>query len=502
MKRLIASGFFCLCVIHLYGQEPLTTYRLEYFGSLATGAHTPFWTVNHNWGATALEAGNFYARAALFHQQTIGRNLAFEFGVDIAGGNRSSYGTLWVQQLYGRLQWKKLRFDIGSREEYRSLLNARLSSGDLIHSNHARPLPQIRGSLPDFLLIPYTKNNVYIKGDFAVGAYLDGQWLENRAYPTLHNYAKHILSHDKSAYFRFGNMEKQHRQQFTLGFMHKAQWGGILVQEDYRQPGTLISFHQPKNLDAFLRLLIAKEGNAKASLADQAFVSGSHWGAYLLKYDYQLKNNQTLHAYIQHFFEDGTGMVLQNYPDNLYGLEWRSQKSARISGVVLEFLYTKQQTGPIHFGDLGLDRYLGNVIRGGNDNYYNNVDYVQGPSYFGKTQGTPLFLSPEYNTDGSVNFKGSRIQAFHLGIEGYLHPYLQYRVLLTAGWNWGRYYLPFTSVHKGFASHLEWIYTFPNNSGWQAKIETGYDTGAFFGGKTFGTSITLVKQGLASCLCE
>ncbi|MDR1526950.1 MAG: capsule assembly Wzi family protein [Dysgonamonadaceae bacterium] len=502
MKRLIGCGLFCLFYLFSYGQEPLNTYRLEYFGSVATGAHTPFWTVNHHWGATALEANNFYMRAGLFHQQTIARDLLFDFGIDIAGGNHSNYGTLWVQQLYGRLQWKKLRLDMGSREDYLSLLNPRLSSGDIMNSNHARPHPQIRGSLADFLLVPYTKQNVYLKADFSIGGYLDGKWLENRAYPTLHNYAKNVLSHSKSLYFRFGNIETQHRQQFTFGFAHKAQWGGVLVQEDYQQPGTFIIYDQPQNPDAFIRMLIAKEGSPKASPSDQAFVSGSHWGAYLLKYDYKLKNNQYIHAYIQHPFEDGTGMILQNYPDNLYGLEWRSQQRAWVSGVVLEYIYTKQQTGPIHLGNLGLDQNLGNVIKGGNDNYYNNVDYVQGPSYFGKTQGTPLFLSPEYNTDGSLNFKGNRIQALHLGIEGYLHPYLQYRVLLTSGQNWGKYYQPFTYVHTGFASHLEFLYTFPKNSGWQARLETGYDTGDFFGGTTFGASITLTKRGLASCLCE
>jgi hypothetical protein len=132
----------------------------------------------------------------------------------------------------------------------------------------------------------------------------------------------------------------------------------------------------------------------------------------------------------------------------------------------------------------------------GNDNYYNNVDYVQGPSYFGRTMGSPLLLSPMYNKDGSINFKSSRIISFHLGLEGYVHPALQYRLLLTTGQSWGRYSIPFKTVKKGFASQLEWIYTPDQLAGWEMKLSLAYDQGAFFGGDTFGGGITVSKRGI------
>jgi hypothetical protein len=496
MKRLFILLIICRLCIPAYGQNT-SAYRAESFASTASGAHTPFWTVNHTWGVTALEANNFHLRGALFHEQTLNKDWAFDAGIDIVAGNHSSYGAAWLQQLYIRLKWKALRLDIGSAEDYLSFLNPQLSSGDFIHSNNARPIPQIRGSLPDFILIPHTQGNMYVKADFSIGRYMDGDWQSERAHATAHNYTRNVLSHSKSLYFRWGNTEKGNRQQFIFGLAHKAKWGGILVQEHASQPSVLVSFHQPADLDAFLRMVIAKEGTSQSSLTDQAFVSGSHWGAYLFKYEYQLKNKQSIHAYIQHLFEDGTGMVFQNNPDNLYGLEWRSPRKTWLSGVIFEFIYTKRQTGPIHLGDiLGHDQNLGNIIKGGNDNYYNNVDYVQGPSNFGKSEGTPLFLSPEYNTDGAVNFKGSRIQAFHWGVDGYLCPALQYRLLLTVGKNWGRYYLPFTYVHKGLASHVEFLYTFPKDETWQLRFQTGYDNGDSFGGKTLGAGITLIKRGI------
>ena len=501
MKRITVLGWVCLFFIHSYGQI-FNTYRVETFGSIATGAHTPFWMVNHRWGATALTANNFYVRGGLFHEQIVDRNWTFETGIDIIGGNHSSYGDVWLQQLYGRFGWKKLRLDIGLREDYLSFLNPRLSSGDFISSNHSRPIPQIRGSVPDFLLVPYTKGIFYIKADFSVGVYFDEKWVEGRAYPVGQNYAKNLLSHDKSLYFRLGNIDAKTRQQLTWGLHHKAQWGGTLVLEDWHNPGSYTFFNQPETPDAFLRTLFAREGSAQASIADRAFVAGNHWGAYLLKYDYKFKKNRRISAYIQHFFEDGTGMGLINYRDNLYGLEWRSPEKSLVSGIVFEYIYTKHQSGPMHFGPLGDERGIPPNVKGGNDNYYNNVEYIQGPSYFGKTQGTPLFLSPEYNTDGSVNFKGSRIIAFHLGMEGYFRPSLQYRLLLTTGQNWGRFYIPFTSVHKGVASKFELTYSFPPSIDMDIRFETGYDTGNFFGGKTFGGGITLIKRGSIDCFCQ
>jgi len=509
MKRFIGLGWVCLFFIHSYGQISNTTYRAETFGSVATGVHTPFWMNTHRWGVTTLDANNFYVRGGLFHEQTIDRNWSFETGMDVIGGNHSPYGNVWVQQLYGRLNWKKLRLDIGLREDYLSLLNPRLSSGDYVHSNHSRPLPQIRGSLPDFLLIPLTKGNLYVKVDFAVGAHLDGKWIENRARPTSHEYAKNVLSHDKSLYLRWGNIDTKTRQQLTFGLLHRALWGGTLTVEDWDNPGTFTVFNQKITLDSFLRVVLARRGGANSSPGDQSYVAGHHWGIYLLKYDYKLKNDQRISAYIQHmfedksgminfdFFDDNSGIVLQNYPDNLYGLEWRSSKKTIISGIVFEYIYTKQQSGTMHFhGYLSDDHDIPNGIKNGNDDYYDNVEYISGPSHFGKTQGTPFFLSPEYNTDGSVNFKGNRIKAFHLGLEGYFNPSLQYRLLLSTGQNWGRFYQPFTYVHKGFASKFELTYTLPKPVCMDVRFETGYDTGDFFGGKTFGAGVTLSKQGV------
>ncbi|MDH6355224.1 hypothetical protein M2132_001562 [Dysgonomonas sp. PH5-45] len=474
-----------------------TSYRAETFGSVSSGDNTPFWMQYHNWGMVPLDANNFYVRGGAFHEQKINKDWSFKAGLDIAGSSPHSYGSLWIQQLYGELNWRFVRLNIGSKEDYTSSLNPYLSSGDFSYSNNSRPMPEVKISVPEFLLIPKTKGNMYIKGDFAVGKYMDGNYMEDVAKPHGQSYEKDVLSHHKSIYFRFGNIEGKHKLQFTLGLDHQVQWGGTLYQKDKNAPGGYNIVKQPKGLDDFFRVMIAKEGSSKSTFGDNAYVAGSQVGSYTLKLDYKLKDKESISLYTQHFFDDGSGMVFENYKDMLLGVEYKSGKKQLLSGAVLEYIYTKQQTGPIHFNMMMDDEHDGIRNKGnGNDNYYNNLDYVQGRSYYGRTMGTPLFLSPEYNTDGSLVFKSSRIIAFHLGIEGYLHPTFKYNLLATTGRSWGTYYVPYKSVKDGVASLLNLTYTPPKMPDLDVKLSLGFNTGKYFGRDTFGAGITIVKKGI------
>jgi hypothetical protein len=493
-KRVLFLVVFACFFLSFYPQTK-TAYRAETFGSVATGDNTPFWILNQQWGIVPLDANNLYVRGSVSHEQVLNEDWSFDVGIDIVGANTSVSGNPWLQQLYGRLNWKILRMDIGLREDYTSSLNARLSSGDFVKSNNARPIPEIKLSIPEYILVPYTKGNMYLKGDFAVGRYLDSRWKRETALPDHQNYTEDIFSHHKSVYFRFGNIADKNRLQFTLGVDHMTQWGGKL----YKYSGSQYTIiNQPQGLSDFLRVTIAKEGSAQATASDHAYVAGSQWGAYLLRFDYKLTAKDQLSVYTDHFFDDGSGMAFENYRDGLFGIEYKKAEKTWLSGAVFEYVYTKQQTGPIHHNMQMDDAHRDKLRKKGNgcDNYYNNGDYVNGPSNFGYTLGTPLLLSPVYNRNSSIAFNSNRIIAFHLGVEGYLHRDLQYRLLLTNGQSWGRYFAPFKSVKKGFASQLELTYTPACVNGLSVQLSGAYDEGAFFGGDTFGGSITLRKQGV------
>jgi len=500
IKRILPVLLFILPLYFEVHAQLQTTYRVEAFGSVSTGENTPFWMLYHNWGMVPLDANNFYLRGGVFHQQTINKDWSFNAGFDLAGASPNAYGNVWVQQLYGELNWKFLRLNIGSKEDYVSLLDPYLSSGDFTKSNNARPLPEIKGSIPNFILIPYTKGNMYIKGDFAIGRYLDGNWQEKVARPYYYSYGKNELAHHKSIYFRFGNIETKNKLQFTFGLDHQAQYGGILYEGNYfwtsdNKEYTVID--QPQKLADLWRVMLAKEGSQASTIGDQLYVEGSSIGAYLFKFDYRLKNKDVLSIYKQHYFEDGSGLAFENYRDGLYGIEYKAKNKSWISGAVFEYVYTKNQTGPIHFNlDMDSEHAYLRSKGNGNDSYYNNGDYVQGPSYFGRTKGTPLFLSPEFNKDGRLNFTSSRIIAYHLGVEGYILPSLQYRLLATTGRSWGLYYVPFDHVKSGVASELDLIYGIPRIEDLNLKLSLAFNKGEFFSDDSFGGGITITKRGV------
>jgi hypothetical protein len=330
---------------------------------------------------------------------------------------------------------------------------------------------------------------MYIKGHFAIGRYIDGKWIESTA-RLPNNYVKDMWAHHKSIEFRFGNIEEKNRLQFTYALNHQVQYGGELYRYE---SGQYVVSHQPRGIDEFLRIMLAKEERS----ADYPYAAGSSIGSHLFKFDYKLKNKDVISVYKQHFFEDGSGLAFENYRDGIYGIEYKTKKKSLLSGAVFEYIYTKNQNGPIHF-QMSEERGGGGLpnLADGNDNYYNNYEYVQGPSYFGRTKGTPLFLSPEYNKDGRLNFTSSRIISVHLGVEGYLHPTLQYRLLATTGQTWGLYYYPYTSVKKGFASGLDLIYNCPKVQDLDIKLSLGFNKGEFFSNDTFGGGITITKRGV------
>lgn len=477
-------------VFFTFSQQKEISYRVETFGSVATGKNTPFWMLNHTWGMVPLKADNFYVRGGLFHNREMNKDWNFSLGADIAASSPHAYGTVWIQQLYGELNWKFLRLNVGSKEDYTSLLDENLSSGDFDLSNNARPMPEIKVSLPDFILVPYTKGNFYIKGDFSVGKYLDSDYLENVAAPHAFNYVRGVLAHHKSVYFRFGDIKTKNKLQFILGMDNQAQWGGTL----YKDGNVIPMVH---SFSDFLRVVFASEGSSRSKEADRQYIAGSQIGSYLFKWDYLLKNKDILSLYWHHFFDDGSGMAMESYPDMLLGLQYKTSGKRMISGALFEYVYTKNQTGPVHFNIMMDDAHSSIKNKGnGNDDYYNNVDYIQGRSYYGRSLGTPLFLSPEYNGDGRLYFKSNRILAFHTGIEGFLTPKISYLFLATYGETWGSYSVPYVQTKKGFATALDIIYQYPRLEGLNFKLSAGFNTGEFFGENTFGTGITISKRGI------
>lgn len=459
-----------------------TVYKAEILGSVASGDKTPFWMVSNKYGKIPLDAGNGYLNAGVFHQQSFGKGFRWSAGLDVVAAV-PRHRNVFIQQIYGELGYKSLLLSVGSKERYSSLWDRTLSSGDLVLSTNARPIPEINLSMPNFTVVPLTNGWLQIKGDFAVGRSFDTDYLNNFT-DNKRTYIQNALWHHKSFYARIQDTQNEFPLSGTIGVQHWAQWGGTSSNPKIGA--------QPHSIKDFIRVVCGKEGGGNATASDQINVLGNHYGSYDFKLQYT-QPGWALAAYHQHYFEDKSGMIFGNGTDGLWGAQLDLPRFQWLKKVVLEYVVTRNQSGPFHFIDFDHDEHKG--PGGGSDDYYNNGEYTTGVSYFNRAIGSPLIPSPEYNANGQLGFQNSRIRDWHFAAEGDLSPQVSYRVLVTEMNSWGRHYRPFLNKKRGASGILDINYRHPRLAGWEFTGSLAADAGSMFG-KNVGFSLQIAKRGI------
>jgi hypothetical protein len=459
-----------------------TRYRVEAFGSAATGNYTPFWMVSNRRGVVPLDAGNGYLKAGVFHEGSFANGFRWNAGLDLVVAS-PRYRQVFVQQLYAGIDYKAFRLSVGSKERHASLWDERLSSGDMVLSSNARPIPEVNLSMPEYTVVPLTKGWLHLRGDFAIGRSFDSDYLKH-VVDEKQTYIKHVLWHHKSLYFRIKDTRTAFPLSFELGVRHWVQWGGTSTDATMGV--------QPHCFTDFLRVLIGREGGSDAALIDITNALGNHYGSYDFKLTLS-QNDWALQAYHQHFFDDKSGMVFNNKADGLWGVQLALLRFRWMHKIVVEYVDTRDQTGPMHF--ILFDHEERPGLGGGDDDYYNNEEYTTGVSYFDRGIGSPLIPSPEYNTDGVPGFRNNRVRDWHLGIDGCLSRQVTYRALFTLMNTWGRAKHPFLNRKDGVSGLLEIGYRHPRLSGWSFTGSVAADSGNLFG-KGIGVGLTVSRQGV------
>ena len=459
-------------------------YQGVIFGSASTGDYTPFWMVSNTYGVTPLRANNVYAREAISWNHSFNKNWKFSLGLDIIEAARHS-SSLYIQQLYGELSFQHLFLTVGQKEKYNSMLDKILSSGDFNYSTNARPLPEIKISIPHFVGIPYTQGIVSFRGDFAVGKSTDNAYILRTKGPG-EEYNTDLLWHHKSAFLLFQDPQRKIPFSLMLGLDHAVQYGGWVTLQGI---GKL-----PQSLSDFFRICLVEGGGDDAPEGDQINILGNHQGTYNFKLGYHTRIFD-IYAYKQHYADDASGLEGANWRDGIWGIESSFHHFSYLKKIVLEFINTTDQSGPMHFlsyGDWNIK-----ARGGGNDDYYNHDYYISGWSYFGRSLGSPLISSPEYNRDGTLYFKNNRFKAIHLGLNGNILPALEYRILSTGSRNWGRMSYPFRKRMDNFSFLSEFHYQPSRWKGWKIGLQVAFDQGTLYGNNC-GISLSLSKKGVWS----
>ncbi|MBR3014460.1 MAG: hypothetical protein IKH69_05500 [Bacteroidaceae bacterium] len=475
MKKIGILALAALCVMPMKAQWNI---RLEAQGGAASGDHTPLWLNANRYGMGSTETANGYVRAGVFKPvENDAREWKLGAGVDVAvaAGYTS---TLIVQQAYGELQWKLGRLTVGSKEQPMQLKNQELSSGSQTLGINARPVPGVRLELSDYWDIPGLNGWLGLKGHIFYGLQTDDAWQKDFT-QKQHKYTEHTRLHTKAGYLRIGRSDRP--LTVELGLEMAAQYGGKSVFTDRvieNRGGLTGMWH------AFI-----PSGGEVTEEAEYRNAEGNHLGSWVARVNLDY-DDWGIAVYGDHYFEDHSAMFMVDYDGYGTGSAWNKKEKSRYFGydlkdimlgaeltlkqtpwlqsIVLEYLYTKYQSGPTYNDHSPVK----STHISGMDNYYNHGLFT-GWQHWGMVMGNPLYRSPLYNTDGQVNVENNRFWAWHLGLSGSPTQQLHYRLLGTLQKGWGTYGRPLPNPLRNVSLMGEVTYYLPKPTSFGRLSVTG-----------------------------
>lgn len=490
MRRILLSTIIvCLSIGISLNSRAEWNDSIEYHArigaTLSAGDHTPLWLNANRYGFSSVERNNLWLRLSAFKHMDEEKDFSWGAGIDMGLAYR--FQSVFVpQQLYAELRYRCLDAMIGAKELDDGFLPRDLSSGALTQGWNARPIPQLRIGIFDYASVWGCKDMFAIKGHIAYGVYDDNWWLNRWADPD-YNYTLNQLYCSRAIYFRGGNADK-FPLEGELGLVMDSQFGGKTWQADGKGGGKWVK--HPTSAKAWLKALIPAHGGSDTHAGEQANVEGNFLGNWSLSLRWQAPEGWMVRAYYQHYFEDHS-MLFFDYPwkDGLYGIQGRLPKNPVVSEIDYEFLYMKDQSGPVYWDHTSsIDHQVS-----GRDGYYINYIY-NGWQHWGQGIGNPLLTSPIYNNPHRVTFLSTRIISNHLGLKGEPSRQVSYRLLASHTRSWGSYAVPFDKVKNNFSCLAEVKYHPSCLKGWEAALSLAGDHGSLLG-NSFGGMLTITKSG-------
>jgi hypothetical protein len=366
-------------------------------------------------------------------------------------------GKLWFTRVWA-----------GAREEVYGNQDRLLSSGGLLWSGNARPMPKVMIDVPEYTSVPFTFKLVQFKGGMSHG------WFEDD------RYVKDAWLHHKYGYIRFGGWLPV---KFHYGMHHFAQWGGVSSDPDI---GKL-----PNMLEDFKYVFLTRDRREDPNVPWGEWYNkiGNHIGSRNFGLDVTL-DKFDVGVYWQTIFEDGSGKAYRNIKDGLFGLYFKRKKRSpsrtfSINRIVLEYINTTDQSGTFNRDSTGYET-------GGNDNYFNNAIYRYGWTFNDMTIGTPVITSPIYNDKSYISdrLRNNKNKGFHIGFAGNFSD-VCFTMKYTFHKNFGTNHYNFEIPVISQSGILEFSYPIKTDF-----ILTGYlagDVSAYYGNNV-GLGFSLTKQ--------
>lgn len=481
-------------------------YKVEVQGSVSDG-QTPLWLNANRYGLSSLDRGNGYLRAQAIRPLSAdsARRWAVGYGADVAVAAGYTSRVV-VQQAFVEARWLHGVLSVGAREWPMELKNQRLSSGSQTLGINARPVPQVRLALPEYWTLPILGRWVHVKGHVAYGRMTDDGWQHDFTRQQS-KYADDVLYHSKAAYLKIGSEDRFCPWSLEIGGEMATLFGGTSYQPG--SDGAMIAIHNAHGPRSYLRALVPGGSDAPEQGSVYQNEEGNILGSWVARVSYDA-DSWRMGLYADKYFEDHSSMLLLDYDGYGTGEAWNVKQRTHFFGyapkdwmlgaelnlkcgrwlrnVVVEYLYTKYQSGPVyHDHSEGRQEHIS-----GRDDYYNHYIFA-GWQHWGQAIGNPLYRSPIYNKEGRIHFDNSRFVAWHLGLDGQPAPRLAYRLLATYLTGYGTYSEPYTDRHHQVDVMAEASYSLPR--GWKVTGACGMDFGHILGANA-GFQLTISKSGI------
>lgn len=395
--------------------KPTAQPELEVGGLFSTTTAPPFWLRANQYGIVPLTAPLGTIRAAFRRDyapvdSSAGRSRRFRWGFGIQPVvNVGVVNQVLLPEAYTKIRYGAVEVYAGRRREVVGLGDTTLTSGFLMGSGNALPVPKVQINTLGYASLPFWGRFLAVNAGFAHGwynvPYIRGAYL-----------------HQKYLYLRFG--KPQARLKVHAGLNHQVQWGG---QADYLKafPGLATDGRLPSSFKDFQYVLFAFAPSETGS-QNLAYFESYRVGNHLGSHDFGVEVNAgggNLLCYYQHPYEDVSGLLFINFPDGLWGLRWRNNTpkdgspTLNVQHLTVEHLTTLDQSGATFM--VPGSRYQGM------DNYFNHAQYRQGWSYFGRGIGTPFIapiadLRPAVQQQSGFFFPNNRVSIWYVGARGLL----------------------------------------------------------------------------------
>jgi hypothetical protein len=438
---------------------------------VSTGKHAPFWFYSNQYGKISTKNNSIYLLPSIYRDFKNDSKIDYSYNISPLLRYDGS-GKFYMHQWYGEVKFHFVHFTAGAKEEFYGNQDSTLSTGFLLWSKNARPMPKLTIGVPNYTPVPFTWKLLEFKGGISHGWFDDNE------------YNKNVWLHHKYFYLRLGGKWPVH---ISYGLHHFAQWGGTNY-DPYEE--------LPHDWKAFKSVFKGGGGgdyetNPNVPWTEWANRIGNHIGSrnFGLEADF---SKTKISLYWQNIFEDGSGKAYRNIKDGLFGLSIRSRdKDNLISGFVYEFFNSTDQSGP---SDLPTEEF---TKGGGNDNYFNHGIYLNGWTYNRRIIGTPFITSPEImhnNPDflQSIYLVNNKIKAHHFGLEGSMKK-ISFKLLYTYSLNYGTNYFPISpkQTQHYFLIHATLLPNLPWNSNITCAL--GADLGKLYG-NGLGAMVSIRKH--------